>query len=423
MAKSLEQHFFGLVISLLLVITCLLVIVLYLINAAPLMYITCAIFVSPIGIYCLKFGKYLLEPFYQLSAMVESIRLEDYSLRVKPSYKTGIVNTLVQEVDLLADIMQARKTQYDQHVFLIYQLIAQLDTPIAVFDQHGLLSHGNDAFSNWCQTPWQTLKSTRSDKLGLTLNSKKWQFVDPKYHEKWQLRQSKLIMQGAVHHLLVLTDVEQLIKKTRQASWQQIIRVMSHEINNSLSPIKSLAQSLQEIPHTLDNQDDSRQALSVIETRSDALLQFVNRYAQIHQPLTIERTFFSIEALLHKVSALFQQAEFKFEIIQVSFNADQLLLEQVLINLIKNAIEACVDRKPLIYIRVATNDYAQRISICDNGCGVNNPENLFVPFYTTKENGKGIGLSLCNNIIEQHGGRLTLTNRLDAEGAEAEIRL
>jgi signal transduction histidine kinase len=207
---------------------------------------------------------------------------------------------------------------------------------------------------------------------------------------------------------------------------QQIIRVMSHEIRNSLTPIKSLAQTLVAL---LNQEECSKQALDVIVERSFALQEFVNRYGDITQKINIQQSWIESGPFLNDLLVMFpdQKLEPKIECQQIW--ADPILLKQVVINLIKNAIEAS-NSDEVIRLNIYS-DHKESEVIIDHGQGIANPENLFVPFFNTKKQGYGIGLGLCKNIIEQHQGRLSLTNNTNAlshakkeiQGATAKISL
>lgn len=376
------------------------------------------VFLVPFILFCLHVRKRLLTPYYKFSAVLEAVRNEDYSLRANPKFNQGAVKVLADEVSLMAQDLQARKSHYDQQAILVLRLIEQLATPIAIFSHDGKLYHGNDALSVWCNQPWLSLKHTSASELGFTQQNDKWQLCDKSLTAKWQLRHSQFTMQDELFQLVVLTNIEQVVYQTEQSAWQKMTRVLSHEINNSLSPIKSLAQTLQDMLSESEQKQSIDPALQVIIERSDGLMQFVNRYASLSQQYDVNCEDCDILALFKAVSELFDYT-IEVELGVNSVKADKVLLEQILVNLVKNAIESTKQPAPITLC--AHKDKGQIvISVIDNGSGVQNPDNLFVPFYTTKAQGKGIGLSLCRNMMEQQNGKLTLSNRLDAQGAIAQ---
>jgi two-component system nitrogen regulation sensor histidine kinase NtrY len=389
--------------------------------------IQCTVFVFffiPLSLFFLYFYKKIITPFYSLTSLVEAIRLEDYSLRIKANYHSGVLHALSQEIAELSDDLQQRKQVYDQHTLLIYHLIEQLETPIVIFNNQLQLSHANAAFSQYIEQPWQAKRLATSESLGLIFHNV-WQFKEQEQCERWQIKHSQFIEHEQTYHLVILSNVEELLRVNQQKSWQQIIRVLSHEIRNSLTPIKSLAQTLvsQELEDT-----KSKQALQVIVDRSISLQEFVNRYGDITKYITINKSWFNTAEFINTITVLFPQTTFSLESKVEEIWGDVVLLKQVLINLIKNGIEASSPiSEPFISITIGSQQHRNEKSIVmavtDNGQGISNVENLFVPFYTTKNQGQGIGLSLSKNIIEQHGGGLTLVNNVDKHGATAKIYL
>ncbi len=425
---SLEHQLKIVGITLLTIFSGLLLWLLVLLDASMLVIITLFTAIVPLAtIWLSRFYYKIITPFFSLTNLVEAIRLEDYSLRTREQYHSGILQSLNQEVKNLAEDLQQRKQAYDQHTLLIYHLIEQLDTPIAIFNQKHQLSHANGAFTQYIGQPWQSKRLSTSLSLGLSINQNNlWSFINANESSRWQLKQSQFIQDEKTYHLVVLTNIEKLLRKNQQDSWQQIIRVLSHEIRNSLTPIKSLAQTLVALPSQPDN---AKQALQVIVERSIALQEFVNRYGDISQRFCVEKKSFASQPFADMLTALFPNESINTQIQTETIWADPLLLKQVIINLLKNAIEACSDNsETCISLAISLsfnhkNEQEVTIEVIDNGQGIANIDNLFVPFYTTKGNGHGIGLNLSQNIIEQHQGRLTLTNNKNSCGAVAKIVL
>jgi two-component system nitrogen regulation sensor histidine kinase NtrY len=399
----------------------------YLLELSLLLVVTLFTILLPPLILCLwRFYHKIITPFYSLTNVVEAIRVEDYSLRTREQYQSGILHSLQQEIKTLAEDLQQRKQTYDQHTLLIYHLIEQLDAPIAIFNQKIQLSHANGAFTQYIGQPWQSKRLSTSRSLGLSINkSNQWSFINKEESSRWQLKQSQFIQDEKTYHLVVLTNIEKLLRQNQQNSWQQIIRVLSHEIRNSLTPIKSLAQTLVELP---SQQESAKKALLVIVERSTALQEFVNRYGDISQRYSVEKKHFASQPFADMLLVLFPNEIISAKLKTDTIWADPLLLKQVMINLLKNAIEACSNHEnPCIILIISLivnlkNEHEVSIEITDNGQGIANIDNLFVPFYTTKDNGHGLGLNLCQNIIEQHGGRLTLTNNKN-DGVTAKVVL
>lgn len=381
-------------------------------------------------IYCIfsvKLYQQLVSPFYRMTNIIEAIRLEDYSLRAHSGFSGGIIKQLQQETHKLSDELQQRKTRYDQHVFLIYRLIEQLNTPILVFDHRLRLNHANQAFSEFSGQPWQAQKGQGCTELGFEKDqAANWYFTKSQPQQNWQLRHSNFQDGDHRYHLIIMTNIAKEIRETQQMSWQQIIRVLSHEIRNSLTPINSLTQTLiEEVQLGREGlSPPALQALEVIAARSSSLQDFVKQYANLGQKIELRLSKVVVTSLFEKISALFPKCDIVGSSVhqEAVLKADKALLEQVLINLVKNAIEASSANKK-IQLSFDQSKTKNIISVIDNGSGISSPDNLFVPFYTTKEKGQGIGLAFCRNIIEQHGGSLNLYNRADHQGAEAIIEL
>lgn len=425
--EKIFDQFFGVSLVLLVVVLALIV---YLTNASLLTIVTLLLVVIvPYCFYGLLVKRALKAPLLGLSASLEAVRHEDYSLRVKPKFNAGVIKTLSDEVNLIAGDLRIRKLYYDQQAILVLNLIEQLASPIAVFDQDGRLHHANDAFSIWCGRPWQQAKRLSASSLGLVFDEDGqlsnthplWKIKDQNIAAQWQLRHSGFSMLGKAYHLVVLTNIEKVVTETERLAWQKMTRVLSHEINNSLSPIKSLVQSLVEVFAQQTKNKTAIEALEVIASRSDNLMQFVSRYASLNQQFDVNLEQLNLLALLDKITALFEHTVIT-EGCELNVYADAVLLEQTLINLIKNAIEASSHQSP-VKVSAYQNKRTTNIVIEDNGSGIANPDNLFVPFYTTKDKGKGIGLALSRNMVEQQGGKLTLQNKKHGQGAQAVISL
>ena len=203
-------------------------------------------------------------------------------------------------------------------------------------------------------------------------------------------------------------------KRTMEAneieSWQKLISVMGHEIMNSITPIISLSETLstREVEYSR-----MQQGMQVIHKRSKGLLEFVENYrritripAPVKEKVTLAELFNGIAELIPNDSISFAQPA-----TQISIKADRTQIEQVLINIIKNAIEACAEvPSPQIQVKSSVSETGTvSITVSDNGPGIlpNVLDKIFIPFFTTKENGSGIGLSLCKQIMHLHGGNIT----------------
>ncbi|GAB0111378.1 sensor histidine kinase [Pseudoalteromonas distincta] len=360
----------------------------------------------------------VISSFNRNHAHLDAILNEDYNQLVKPSYQGGSINQLQQSLITLSEELFKKKSRYDQHVFLVYQLIEHFNVPIMVLDQNNKLSYANNAYSEFKNTPWQTMRYSSAEALGLIKHDAHWQLSDAITAQQWQIRHSEFIEQGSCHQLIVMINITSALRENQLQAWQQIIRVLGHEIRNSLTPVIGMAENLA-VKLTGPRQ---AQALNVISERCNHLNEFVTRYGDINKALSLNIITIDSKAFFNQVCAIYPDVEFTRSINCSTFNADRTFLHQVIINLIKNAIEA--SSCPIkIALEIRTQNEVNCIAITDNGHGLANPDNIFVPFYTTKHQGQGIGLSFCRNVIEQHNGSLSLANRDDSKGAVATILL
>ena len=251
--------------------------------------------------------------------------------------------------------------------------------------------------------------------LGLEFQHQGWQLVDKDKRDKWQIRHSQFMNDGENHQLLVFINIEPALREQQIQAWQQLIRVLSHEIRNSLTPVSSMAETLAE-----KSQDArEKQILDVITDRCLHLQSFVDRYTSLSRNLPINCHWISVNQLIDAARQLFKDIEISLTTTVEEVWADRDFIEQVLINLIKNSQEA---RAQHVSIDCAKQEQFFVIEICDDGQGFSNIQNAFVPLFTTKHNGQGIGLSFCRNVIEQHQGIMEIHNN-DEQGVTVMIVL
>jgi two-component system nitrogen regulation sensor histidine kinase NtrY len=356
--------------------------------------------------------------FKRASMHLEAVRNNDYCQYAKPAFTKGKVIEFHHNLKNLSSHLQLLKSRYDQHIFLVYRLIEQLDSPIMVFDQRPQLTYANSAFSELFPQPWQIFRNSSPGLLGLEFVDEHWRFKAKPLDNKWQIRHSEFIEQGKTHHLMVFVNIESALRQSQLSAWQQLIRVLGHEIRNSLTPVSALAQGL-----SLKAQGDrEKQALDVITERCKHLQDFVSRYASITKPFHLNCQMLSVSNISRRMQGLLKDVELEIESKIERFWADPAFIEQVLLNVIKNADEAS---EPGNKIKLIFSERANfsLIEVIDNGHGFANLDNLFVPLYSTKQNGQGIGLSFCRNIIEHHKGSIELVNNKNSPGVTVSISL
>ncbi|AOT06435.1 sensor histidine kinase [Pseudoalteromonas luteoviolacea] len=362
--------------------------------------------------------------FKRASIQLEAMQQADFTFQITPHFQDGHIARFERELVTLSEGMHQQKSLYNSHMLIIYQLIDKLSSPIWVFDEGSKLNYANPAFSLIYQRPWQGERGREAETLGLIEAGGQWQFSDHLLNTQWSLASSEFFEQGKRYSLVIATDIRRALRHQELAAWQQLIRVISHEIHNTLTPVSSLAQTLQ----SKVSAPRDEHALCVIEQRCQHLQQFVARFSELSKPLELYCHRVELLDLLISVKALIGEM-YDDQTIQLECRVseclcDPQLLEQVLINLLKNAAEANLSHTPKgKVINLGAHYQAGHvvITIADQGGGFANLDNVMTPFYSTKQAGQGIGLTLSRRIVEQHDGSMIVSNGL--QGAEVKITL
>ena len=375
----------------------------------------------------------MVRPLQTLSNVVSSLREGDYSFRARGAAAPDAIGELAAEVNALADLLQKQRVRSLEATALLGRILEVMHAPLFAFDRENLLQLVNNAGLKLLGLPHARCFGRAARELAL---EDLLRAPDQSVHSfgsrstRWLLRKAYFRQDGAPHTLLLLADVSLPLQEEEQIAWKRLIRVLGHELSNSLAPIKSIAGSLLARVERMDGQDDAtlhdfRRGLGVVESRADSLHRFVQSYRLLAQlpPPHLKPVPFG--ALLERVAHLEQRLPVELEPgPSVTLNADPDQLEQMLINLVANAVDASL-ANGLHPVRATWQvaDGSLLVIIEDRGLGIANTENLFVPFYTTKPTGSGVGLALAQQIARAHGGEIRLLNRDDGEGARATIRL
>ncbi|WP_294586000.1 PAS domain-containing sensor histidine kinase [uncultured Phocaeicola sp.] len=226
---------------------------------------------------------------------------------------------------------------------------------------------------------------------------------------------AQITIKGKERNIVTLKNIHSALEKTEMEAWQKLIRVLTHEIMNSITPIISLSDTLsersREYPQSEHTRTSISQGLDIIHRRCKGLMEFVENYRKLTRISPPVKTCIEVDAFFDDLKGLVAETYIRFRIAQkgMTWNADRPQMEQVFLNLLKNAREAC-SKQPQPEVEVCAEPLANgiRFTVSDNGEGIlpEVKERIFVPFFTTKPNGSGIGLSLCRQIVSLHGGRI-----------------
>lgn len=381
----------------------------------------------------------IVRPLQTLSNILAAIREGDYSIRGRRAAEGDALGEVMLEVNDLGQTLREQRLGALEANALLRTVMAEIDVAVFAFDGKQRLRLVNRAGERLLAQPSTRLLGRTSGELGLEAclvreasegqGPHTMQMVFPGGVGRWDIRRSTFREGGAQHQLLVLTDLSQTLREEERIAWQRLLRVLGHELNNSLAPIKSVAGSLADLlgrqPRPADWGDDMHRGLEVISSRADSLARFVESYSKLTRLPQPRFEPVNIGELVRRVASL--ETRLPVNVApgpEIVINGDDVQLEQLLINLVRNAVDASLETRGGVSVGWAQNNGGHvEVWINDEGPGLANTANLFVPFFTTKAKGSGIGLVLSRQIAEAHGGTLTLENRRGPRGCEALLRL
>ena len=378
----------------------------------------------------------IVRPLQTLSNILAAIREGDYSIRGRRAGSGDALGEVMLEVNDLGQTLRDQRLGALEATALLRTVMSEIDVAVFAFDGDRRLRLVNRAGEKLLAQPERRLLGQTSSELGLAVclaraeseGPHTMQMVFPGGVGKWDIRHSTFREGGVQHQLLVLTDLSQTLREEERSAWQRLLRVLGHELNNSLAPIKSVAGSLGDLlsrqPQPGDWREDMQRGLGVISSRADSLARFVESYSKLARLPQPHFEALNVSDLVQRVAGL--ETRLHVNVIvgpDVLVQGDGAQLEQLLINLVRNAVDASLETGGAVEFGWSQNNGKLDVWIADEGPGLASTANLFVPFFTTKAGGSGIGLVLSRQIAEAHGGTLTLENRSELRGCEARLRL
>lgn len=375
----------------------------------------------------------VLRPLQTLSNLLSAIREEDFSFKARGGNHHDSMGELVLEVNSLSEALRQKRLGAMEAISLMKQVMMEIEVAVFTFDKTETLRMVNRAGEQLLARTSERLMGRSAGELGLAayLEHGLRRNVRANFGGKegrWLIQARSFRENGVPHTLLLVSDLSRALRDEEREAWQRLTRVLGHELNNSLAPIKSIAGTLRTLTGRSELPDDWRvdaqRGLDVIIARADALARFMQGYTQLARlPVPNLRAVEVRELITHAAAA---EARLPVRVAagpDLKINADPDQLEQVLINLVKNAVEASLPTKGNVEIGWRAENGDLVVFVIDEGEGIMNNSNLFVPFFTTKPGGSGIGLALSRQIAEAHSGGVSLENRRDKLGCIATLRV
>ncbi len=377
--------------------------------------------------------EHIVHPLQTMSNLLAALREGDYSIRARGASGDNALGEVLLEINSLGETLRLQRLGAFEATALLRTIMGEIDVAVFTFDPDRRLRLVNRAGEALLGQPMDKLLGKTAKELGLDAcydadQDEPLTLSFPGASGRWGIRRSTFREQGLPHDLLVLTDLSRTLREEERRAWQRLVRVLGHEMNNSLAPIKSLAASLESLlrrdPPPADWKDDARTGLNSIASRADSLSRFLQAYTRLTKLPPPQKQNVDLAELVQRVVDLEPRLNVKIMAgPKRKIHVDPAQIEQLLINLVHNAVDAALETRGNVAVGWREKEDSVEIFVQDEGPGILNTANLFVPFFTTKPEGSGIGLPLSRQIAEAHGGSLVLMNRRSGKGAEALLRL
>lgn len=430
--------------------------------------LTCALLLCWLGFSYAARAR-VVRPLQTIANLLAALGEGDYSIRARGGdvrRDTDALGEVMREVNSLSETLRQQRIGAMEANALLRTVMSEIDVAVFAFDEAGRLRLVNRAGERLLAQPAERITGRTVSQLDLAecvravthggfinhdardsradnrtndnSSSSRANGDSPpvlrkrfpgSQNERWGVRRNSFRLHGRPHELLVLADLSRPLRAEEQVAWQRLVRVLGHELNNSLAPIKSIAGSLATLvarePRPVDWQADVESGLRVVSSRAESLSRFMEAYARVARLPAPRLATVRLDEIVRRVVRL--ETRLTAEVVSreaVSVQADADQLEQLLINILRNAVEAALATGGGVRVGWKRANAHVEVRVEDEGLGLASHANLFVPFFTTKQEGSGIGLVLSRQIAEAHGGTLTLENRTDGvAGCVARLRL
>jgi two-component system, NtrC family, nitrogen regulation sensor histidine kinase NtrY len=375
----------------------------------------------------------VVRPLQTLANLLNALKHEDYSIDARGAGREDPLGLVLHEANTLRALLREQRLGAIEASALLRTVMEEIDVVILAFDEDDRLRLINRAGERLLRRPAARAIGSGAADLGAAFllqgeAPRTFEGVFPGAGGRWELRRGQFRQGGVTHRLVVLANLSRALREEERQAWQRLIRVLSHEINNSLTPIASIAGTLQALlerdPPPPDRDQDVREGMAIISRRAGALSRFMTSYARLAHLPPPRRQPLDVGPWIERVVQLETRRDVTLRPgPQLAIKADEDQLDQVLINLVQNAVDAAGETGGGVELGWEARDGRLEIWVADEGPGLASTSNLFVPFFTTKPHGSGIGLTLSRQIVEAHEGSLSLENRTDRKGCVARLTL